>query len=245
MDIARQLVKRKVSNDTFGVVAKRQTKGRGTNSRNWLHGYGNLFMTIVINRTKLPIQLHYLPLRSAILVCSVLDSLVVNSMSCLKLKWPNDILIDGKKVCGILIEMEDDCMLIGIGCNIATVPDVSMLGQEALREATAVVKHSAFAENISTTQQISVGQNVVDELYKDVAISLMNSFKLYTETSIDNSAEVIREFSSRMDYSPQRMRNSVDLGLHIIPHSINSDGTLKVRDLHNNSETTLIADYLW
>jgi len=43
------------------------------------------------------------------------------------LKWPNDVLIEEKKVCGTLIEVENDYMLIGIGCNVVTAPEVCTL----------------------------------------------------------------------------------------------------------------------
>lgn len=45
------------------MVAQRQTKGRGTRGRTWMHGSNNLLMTVAIKRALLPIPLHLLPLR--------------------------------------------------------------------------------------------------------------------------------------------------------------------------------------
>ena len=57
------------------------------------------------------------------------------------LKWPNDVLINGEKVSGVLIEMEKDHLIIGIGCNIGTAPVVVDTGPNGGRQATCLYKH--------------------------------------------------------------------------------------------------------
>ena len=83
------------------------------------------------------------------------------------LKWPNDVLIDKKKVCGILMEMEDDYLLIGIGCNVMVAPIIENEGDDSGRQSTCVVDHihSGFEciatdenqYNFPLTSRIAVG----------------------------------------------------------------------------------------
>merc|ERR1712137_1095620 len=66
------------------------------------------------------------------------DSEKINSI---KLKWPNDVLIHDRKVAGLLIEMEKDYFLIGIGVNVASSPMVPTAGGERGRPATSLAIH--------------------------------------------------------------------------------------------------------
>eukprot|EP01031_Cornospumella_fuschlensis_P027612 gene27612-33345_t len=68
--------------------------------------------------------------------------------STLTLKWPNDILIDRKKLCGILIEMDSDYFLIGIGCNLVTAPVVPEKGREYGRPSTALIHYNAHMQQL-------------------------------------------------------------------------------------------------
>ena len=57
------------------------------------------------------------------------------------LKWPNDVLIGEEKICGVLIEVEGDFMIIGIGCNVLTAPVVESTGGDNGRTATCLARH--------------------------------------------------------------------------------------------------------
>lgn len=100
MDTARELIKASpIPHKIFAVTTSLQHKGRGTKGRKWQYGSGNLFMTLCINKTLLPptLPLHYLPLRTGTLIASALMTYITSDAR-LKLKWPNDILLDGQKV---------------------------------------------------------------------------------------------------------------------------------------------------
>jgi BirA family biotin operon repressor/biotin-[acetyl-CoA-carboxylase] ligase len=79
------------------------------------------------------------------------------------LKWPNDVLIGEKKVCGILIEVENDRLLIGIGCNVLTAPEVSNIGAEAGRASTCLADHNNYcAGKTSGSDNEAVSSTLVD-----------------------------------------------------------------------------------
>ncbi len=104
------------------LVADCQTGGRGRMGRAWVSPPGaNLYFSVVLRPPVPPVRLSQIPLLAAAAIHQALGSAVedVSSM----IKWPNDILIDGRKVCGILCEMETEpdmthFVVVGIGLNV-------------------------------------------------------------------------------------------------------------------------------
>lgn len=101
------------------IVADQQSNGRGTRGRNWHSPSGNLYFSLITE--PIPIaksgQLAYL---SAL---SVGHSIwTINPQLPIKYKWPNDILLDGLKLAGILIEREPNGVVVGIGLNLKEAP---------------------------------------------------------------------------------------------------------------------------
>ncbi len=109
------------------VFADRQTEGRGRLGRSWQSATGNLQMSILLRpdcRLSAASQLSFL---AAVVLADVLTAQGPEGLN-LSLKWPNDVLIDGAKVAGILLESaggkdgELDYVVLGIGLNIAWAP---------------------------------------------------------------------------------------------------------------------------
>lgn len=99
------------------IVADAQSAGRGRYRRPWISHHGNLYASFIYADEERDARLSYVV---AIAVLDVLESLGINA----KIKWPNDILIDDKKVAGILIEYYGRFVVVGIGINISTNPTV-------------------------------------------------------------------------------------------------------------------------
>ncbi len=102
----------------FYVWAAHQTAGVGRQGRQWHSQPGNLAVTYVVPATK-PISI--LPLLLANCLYDVLEPHVPGQN--LQVKWPNDILLNHKKVAGVLIDVVDDHVLIGIGANLSHHPE--------------------------------------------------------------------------------------------------------------------------
>lgn len=111
----------------FWLTADRQTGGKGRRGRNWISDGGNLFATLVYPAGLLPVEIGRLPLVAAIVVHATLDQLLAGNPDP-KIKWPNDVLIDGRKISGILIEQhqiyDQAVVAIGIGINIQSRPEI-------------------------------------------------------------------------------------------------------------------------
>jgi hypothetical protein len=131
----------------FAVVAESQSAGRGTRGRSWISGEGNLLLTVAIRVAALPpnLPLTLAPLRIGSLVGSALAPLVSvggEGGSRLRLKWPNDVLLDGLKVSGVLMELQGDFLLVGVGVNVVSSPPVSPTGPHKGRPATHLAAHN-------------------------------------------------------------------------------------------------------
>ena len=123
MDIARDLARQGCPHFTV-VIAERQTKGRGRLKRTWHSSQGGIYFTLVI-RPEMPAPLIFRFNFAASLVLAQLlrRKYDVDAM----VKWPNDILINGKKVSGMLSEMETEAgavtfVNIGMGINANNDP---------------------------------------------------------------------------------------------------------------------------
>ena len=121
MDAARELAKKGVEEGTI-VIAEAQTRGRGRLSREWLSPKGGIYFTIILRPKVSPAYASRINLMAAVAVASTIRELFGLKA---ELKWPNDILIEGRKVCGILAEMNAEMDVInfvnvGIGINANT-----------------------------------------------------------------------------------------------------------------------------
>jgi len=103
------------------VLAEEQTKGKGRMGRSWISHKGGIYMSVIFRPKLTPVEAPKMTLIAAVSVANAIRKYC--GLSCL-IKWPNDILIDSKKICGILTEMkaEQDTtqfLIIGIGVNVA------------------------------------------------------------------------------------------------------------------------------
>lgn len=122
-DYARDLARQGAAAGTV-VWAHEQTAGRGRQGNSWVGLPGNLFMTMIVRPEVNTAQLGQLSLLSGVALANVLEKLMPPSD--LRLKWPNDLYLNGKKLAGILVETESaqkPWAVIGVGVNIVDAPE--------------------------------------------------------------------------------------------------------------------------
>ena len=125
-DIAINLIKEE-KKEVGCVYADIQTKGRGTYGREWVSNEGNLFGSIFF-----PLKKNYPPFDEFSVINPVIISSVIKHF-CLKknisFKWPNDLFVNGRKICGILQELitqnAEKFLIIWIGVNIVSNPNIN------------------------------------------------------------------------------------------------------------------------
>ena len=99
------------------VVADEQTAGRGRRGRSWISAPGNLFMTVLVR----PPEGSAVAQLSFVAAVALGDALPPATGH--RFKWPNDLLVEGRKIAGILVEADGGAAAVGIGVNTARTPD--------------------------------------------------------------------------------------------------------------------------
>ncbi len=112
----------------FWVIAETQTAGRGRAGRSWSSARGNLQASLLVRLAKPAPKAYQLSLVAGVAVIDAIRAATtLPEAARLRLKWPNDILIDGRKAGGILVESSSRAggleAAVGIGLNLASHPD--------------------------------------------------------------------------------------------------------------------------
>ena len=160
--------------DQTVVVTDQQTAGRGRFDRKWISQPGGLYFSILLKPTRIDF-LSNLTQLMALSVCQATEKYGTQP----NLKWPNDVQVNGKKLCGILSETVTQngqiaCIALGVGINIAQ-KDLSHVGQPAtsLRELEINVNKQDFLQDVlelffqSYCAVISEGFGVIRQAYRE------------------------------------------------------------------------------
>lgn len=131
------------------VIAKRQTSGYGKYGREFYSPEGGLYMSMVLPLDKTPAVI---VMTTAVAVCSAIENICKKTVG---IKWVNDIVLNNKKVGGILIETYEQTAIVGIGLNVFTqkfpndLPHIGSIGVEDVRDALAaeIIDNMAKKEN--------------------------------------------------------------------------------------------------
>lgn len=120
------------------ITARRQSAGRGRRGRKWESESGNLASTLLLLTHKSPAEAAQLTFAASLAVADLLDRYVPPAL--VTIKWPNDVLLDGRKTSGILIESGPApsgglWLAVGIGVNLNQTPG------ETERPATCIAEH--------------------------------------------------------------------------------------------------------
>ena len=199
MEVARREAQQEAAEGTV-IIADEQTAGRGRLERVWLSPRGNIALSIILYPS-----LSCLP--SLIMLASLAVVHSIGAVTGLKsgVKWPNDVLINDRKVCGILIESDVqgntvNYSIIGIGVNVnlrlADFPEIlpiatslsNELGREVLRLS---VIRCLLVEVERLYLALSAGGSIYEE-WRDSLVTLGKSVRVKTgETIYEGVAESV------------------------------------------------------
>lgn len=132
--------------------AQRQRAGRGRQGRPWASDIGNFHgSTLVRLRATDPA-----PATLALVAAVALEEAVatyarhgLDAGDVLQLKWPNDLLLNGAKLAGVLLERTGDAVVVGIGVNLAHHPELPDRPTTSLTEHGTIVDPATFAETLA------------------------------------------------------------------------------------------------
>ena len=121
-DIALKLVKKNILEPTC-IISEKQTRGRGRVGKKWISKKGNLFISLFFKFDQKKINFKQFAVLNALLLKKLISKIISKRI---KIKWPNDLLFNKLKFCGILQEViklnNFDYLIVGIGLNTNIVP---------------------------------------------------------------------------------------------------------------------------
>ena len=121
-DVALKLIKKNFFEPTL-IISDNQTNGRGRIGKKWISKTGNLFITLFFRLDKTKINFKQFAVLNAFFLKNIISKEITKKI---EIKWPNDLLLNKKKFCGILQEVIKfnslDYLIVGIGLNTNIAP---------------------------------------------------------------------------------------------------------------------------
>ena len=135
----------------LAVLAGRQTRGRGSRGREWESPEGNFYFSVLLRPRELARDAAQWSLLAGVALAEALAGYLPDP-SALRLKWPNDALLNGKKLAGILVDSGADSagmidwLIVGVGVNLAVAPEVPGRAVACLADVAPPPPPSRFAD---------------------------------------------------------------------------------------------------
>ena len=198
------------------MVALEQEAGRGRQGRTWVSAPGNFYGSTLVRLHPGDPPAQTLSLAAGLALLETIDVAVPGQA--LSLKWPNDVLLGGKKLAGILLERSGDRVAVGFGINLATAPALpdrpsASLGGELRPQAFAPLLAGCFTRLLGSWR--------TSEPAMLVQAWLTRAHPIGTEMTVHTSAT--ETVSGRFD-------------------GIDSDGALRLRKDDGSVETVRAGD---
>lgn len=218
---AKNLVEQSENSQEIAFLAHNQTAGVGKRSAKWLSYSGNVHLSIVLPVAKYFKKPNWgiVSLLIGVIIRDVLQSYIKNSMEVFN-KWPNDVIVDDKKIAGILLELVKnkagvEHIVIGIGVNLVKAPIIASYQTIALQD---IVKSDI--SNIEFSQQViqylsgylqqdytQYKNNIVNlwlakayKLGKIIQVKTINTLEIGVFKGISNSGELILLQNNKTKY---------------------------------------------
>lgn len=225
-DLARQLAK-KGAKEGDCVVSESQTAGRGRLQRKWLSKPGNLYLSLILRPKILASCLSQLTFVSALAVSKTLEKYINQKP---QLKWPNDVLVDGKKISGILLESETEnerveFVIVGVGINV---------NQKQFPQ---------YIENATSLYQILHKEMNVDDVLNDFLKSFEEWYLLFQKEGFS----FIKEMWEKQHFLKGRMVEIKD-GKKKVKGTVmglNDQGALIIKNANEDVLPIYSGDLLW
>lgn len=228
-DVAFDLAKKGASEGTV-IIADTQTKGRGRLQRKWISPPGfNLYMSIIFRPSISSKDASILTLVSSITLFETVKSYGIKC----RIKWPNDLLINRRKVAGVLTEMElggdrVEFVLVGLGINL---------------NMTRRVMNDLMGEvsEVATSVREELGHEVDRSEFAASVINLLE--KWYQEFNTSGKSTIIDEWKKRWGDLNQRVRVKVGHDwIEGIAYELDQNGFLLVRRDNGMTERIIAGD---
>lgn len=203
-------------NDGTVIISEEQTKGRGRLGRQWYSkSYDGIWMSIILKPSLMPYKAPFITLIAGASIAKALNDLGIKT----SIKWPNDVILNDKKISGILTELSAEIeqinyIVLGIGINVKTME----FSKEISNIATSLYK-----ENYKVSR-VDIVKNILEEFEKLY-------FKYVNENSKEETLDICRKYSAIIGKEIYLVKNE---NMELVKClDINEDGNLIVKRKDN------------
>ncbi|OPJ65283.1 biotin--[acetyl-CoA-carboxylase] ligase [Clostridium chromiireducens] len=213
---AKDLAQKGAEDGTI-VIAEKQTLGSGRFNRKWVSPSGGLWFTLILRPNIPPTEAPKITQIAAASIYKTLEKYDIHST----IKWPNDILLNDKKLCGILAEMKCDMdavhyLVLGIGMNIninksdfddnteSTATSLKIEHNKEFKRSEILAElllnfeilYNKFTDNLDLTETISICRNHSSIFGKKAKLITYNNEEIVTCVSLSDTGDLIIRDSS-------------------------------------------------
>jgi BirA family biotin operon repressor/biotin-[acetyl-CoA-carboxylase] ligase len=212
MDLSKEMILKNIEEGTT-IVANMQSNGRGSNGREWVSKDEDALFSLILK--PLNSTLNLLSIITSYSIMKVLEKITTKDI---KIKWPNDVLVDGKKISGVLVENyinTSNYSIIGIGINV----------NSNHKDKNFFIYPSISIKDIlgEKTSKFSIIKLFLDRFQKDYNDLINNRIKI---SDISNNLFGLGELTIFRSNYKNLQKQSNKTKYKIL--SLNIDGTLKV-----------------
>lgn len=208
---AKQLAEQGEQEGTL-VIAERQSAGRGRRGRSWYSDVGTgVFMSLILRPDILPVDVSGITLIAALATAKAIKEVCGVIV---QIKWPNDIVLNGKKICGILTEMsaEMNCInyvVVGIGINV---------NNKSFDGSISDTASSIYIQTGKSSDRAQLAAVTIDrfgEYYQEFSatLSLKSFIEEYNSLLISRDKEVKILYGMKEDADESRTETGIAKGI--------------------------------
>lgn len=234
-DFAFELIENSSSLDASVIICDIQSGGKGRKGSTWASPKGGIWISVVFDPCLKNDQFFYIVILTSILLCNIIGSYIQKKPG---IKWPNDVLVERKKIAGILMDTQiqngkETKIVLGVGINT----------NNDLQETTSQInKSESIKYDITTLKYENLGKDInEEELVKKFLFGLSDSLRRLKEVSFRNELlnkykRMIEEYSKDQEFT--FTLNGQTFKGEII--KVNDDGSILVHKLLDSDMNKLI-----
>jgi BirA family transcriptional regulator, biotin operon repressor / biotin---[acetyl-CoA-carboxylase] ligase len=197
------------------VIAEEQTSGIGRLGRAWISEYAaGIYISVLL---RLPLPPANLPVGSLLVGLATAEAIEKSTQLACDLRWPNDVLINERKVAGILPQLVGDCILAGIGIN---------------------VNNESFPANLRTpATSLLLESDGCRQSRETIIVHLLEALDIFSDLLINRGTEaILRAFGAASSYVTNRRIIVEENGLRGTTAGLDSRGFLLVRSADGHTQ---------
>lgn len=223
---AKELAQKNIEDGSI-IIAEKQTLGSGRFNRKWISPNGGLWFTLVLRPNLPPNEAPKITQIAAAAIYKTLSDLDIN----ISIKWPNDIILNNKKLCGILAEMKCDMdtvhyLVLGIGMNI----NINEKDFDEITRPIATSLKIQFNREFNRSEILANFLNNFERLY----YKFVNALDLSETISIcRNHSNIFGKKAKLLTYNKEEIVTCI---------SLSDTGDLIVKDSSGNEKAVLTGE---